>query len=76
MERNSSLSGIEKAFTFSYDVTTPDGKRRWGKYSMNLPRVNTVPYLAKGAVIPPRSEFLVCSIYNEPVHRMVVPVCP
>lgn len=25
---------------------------------MNLPRVNTVPYLAKGAVIPPRSEFL------------------
>ena len=56
---NSSLSGIEKAFTFSYDVTTPDGKRRWGKYSMNLPRVNTVPYLAKGAVIPPRSEFLV-----------------
>ena len=32
------------AFTFSYDVTTPDGKRRWGKYSMNLPRVNTVPY--------------------------------
>lgn len=55
---NSSLSGIENAFTFSYDVTTPDGKRRWGKYSMNLPRVNTVPYLAKGAVIPPRSEFL------------------
>ena len=43
---NSSLSGIENAFTFSYDVTTPDGKRRWGKYSMNLPRVNTVPYLA------------------------------
>lgn len=53
-----SPSGIGKAFTFSYDVTTPDGKRRWGKYSMNLPRVNTVPYLAKGAVIPPRSEFL------------------
>ena len=25
---------------------------------MSLPRVNTVPYLAKGAVIPPRSEFL------------------
>lgn len=44
---NSSLSGIEKAFTFSYDVTTPDGKRRWGKYSMNLPRVNTVPYVMK-----------------------------
>ena len=25
---------------------------------MSLPRVNTIPYLAKGAVIPPRSEFL------------------
>ena len=57
-KEDNSLSGIENAFTFSYDVTTPDGKRRWGKYSMNLPRVNTVPYLAKGAVIPPRSEFL------------------
>ena len=25
---------------------------------MRLPRVSTVPYLASGAVIPPRSEFL------------------
>lgn len=25
---------------------------------MNLPRANTIPYLASGAVIPPRSEFL------------------
>ena len=55
---NSSLSGIERAFSFSYDVTGPTGNRRWGYYNMSLPRVNTVPYLAKGAVIPPRSEFL------------------
>ena len=55
---NSSLSGIERAFSFSYDVTGPTGNRRWGYYNMSLPRVNTIPYLAKGAVIPPRSEFL------------------
>ena len=29
-----------------------------GNYFMSLPRVNSVPYLASGAVIPPRSEFL------------------
>lgn len=55
---NSSLSGIERAFSFSYDVTGPTGNRRWGYYNMSLPRVPTIPYLAKGAVIPPRSEFL------------------
>ena len=55
---NSALSGIEHGFTFSYDVQLPTGGRRWGNYSLNLPRVNTVPYLATGAVIPPRSEFL------------------
>ena len=55
---NSALSGIERAFSFSYDVTGPTGNRRWGYYNMSLPRVNTIPYLAKGAVIPPRSEFL------------------
>lgn len=55
---NSALSGIERAFTFSYNVQLPTGGRRWGNYSLNLPRVNTVPYLATGAVIPPRSEFL------------------
>ena len=55
---NSALSGIESAFSFSYDVTGPTGNRRWGYYNMSLPRVNTIPYLAKGAVIPPRSEFL------------------
>lgn len=57
---NSAISGIERGFTFSYNVQLPNGGRRWGNYSMSLPRVNSVPfpYLASGAVIPPRSEFL------------------
>lgn len=55
---NRSISGIERGFTFSYNVQLPNGGRRWGDYHLNLPKVNTVPYLATGAVIPPRSEFL------------------
>lgn len=55
---NSAISGVESAFTFSYDVVGPTGEHRWGNYWMNLPRVNPVPYLASGAVIPPRNEFL------------------
>ena len=55
---NRSISGIERGFTFSYNVQLPNGGRRWGDYHLNLPRVSTIPYLAKGAVIPPRSEFL------------------
>lgn len=55
---NRSISGIERGFTFSYNVQLPNGGRRWGNYNLNLPKVNTVPYLATGAVIPPRSEFL------------------
>lgn len=55
---NNSIAGIERGFTFSYNLQLPNGARKWGNYSLSLPRVNTVPYLAKGAVIPPRSEFL------------------
>lgn len=55
---NNSIRGIERGFTFSYNVQLPNGGRRWGNYHLNLPTVNTVPYLATGAVIPPRSEFL------------------
>lgn len=55
---NNAISGIERGFTFSYNVQLPNGGRRWGNYSMRLPRVSTVPYLASGAIIPPRSEFL------------------
>ena len=55
---NNSIAGIESGFTFSYNVQLPNGGRRWGNYHLTLPRVNTVPYLASGAVIPPRSEFL------------------
>ena len=55
---NSAIGGIESAFTFGpWKVTTPFGSRTIG-FTANFPRVPTIPYLAKGAVIPPRSEFL------------------
>lgn len=56
---NGALSGIERSFTFTYKYTNPITKKNGTFRSwMNLPRVNTIPYLASGAVIPPRSEFL------------------
>lgn len=56
---NGVVSTVESAFSFSYDFTIPYiNKRYYGKVGLTLPRVPTVPYLAKGAVIPPRSEFL------------------
>ena len=55
---NSAIGGIESAFTFGpWKVPTPFGSRTIG-FTANFPRVPTIPYLAKGAVIPPRSEFL------------------
>ena len=33
---NSAISGIERGFTFSYNVQLPNGGRRWGNYSMSL----------------------------------------
>lgn len=55
---NSAIGGIESALSFGpWEVPTPFGKKTIG-FSATFPRVPTVPYLAKGAVIPPRSEFL------------------
>lgn len=55
---NGAISGIESAMSFGpWEVPTPFGKKTIG-FSATFPRVPTVPYLAKGAVIPPRSEFL------------------
>lgn len=56
---NGAIGGIERSFTFNYNYTNPITKTT-GRYSswLSLPRVNSVPYLASGAVIPPRSEFL------------------
>lgn len=55
---NSAIGGIESAFSFGpWEVPTPFGKKTIG-FTASFPRVPTVPYLAKGAVIPPRSEFL------------------
>ena len=55
---NSAIGGIESAFSFGpWEVPMPFGKKTIG-FSATFPRVPTIPYLAKGAVIPPRSEFL------------------
>ena len=55
---NSAIGGIESALSFGpWEVPTPFGHKTIG-FSASFPRVPTVPYLAKGAVIPPRSEFL------------------
>lgn len=55
---NGAISDVERAFSFSYNATGPTGKSVHWNSSMSLPRVNPVPFLASGAVIPPRSEFL------------------
>lgn len=55
---NGAISGIESALSFGpWKVPTPFGSRTIG-FTASFPRVPTIPYLAKGAVIPPRSEFL------------------
>nr|DAE64830.1 MAG TPA: minor tail protein [Caudoviricetes sp.] len=55
---NGAISAVESAFSFGpWKVPTPFGSKTIG-FRATFPRVSTVPYLAKGAVIPPRSEFL------------------
>ncbi len=55
---NNAIGGIESAFSFGpWEVPTPFGTKRIG-FHATFPRVGTIPYLASGAVIPPRSEFL------------------
>lgn len=55
---NGVVSAVESAFSFGpWKVPTPFGSKTIG-FRATFPRVPTVPYLAKGAVIPPRSEFL------------------
>ena len=55
---NNAIGGIESAFSFGpWSVPTPFGSKTIG-FRATFPRVSTIPYLASGAVIPPRSEFL------------------
>ena len=54
---------INKINGISFKITVPDwvpkiGGSWWGFNGFNIPNIGTIPYLAKGAVIPPRSEFL------------------
>ncbi|MDO4649457.1 MAG: hypothetical protein Q4B26_12475 [Eubacteriales bacterium] len=57
---NGRLGWIENTMKFSVGGTIPIINRRWSytSPSLHLGRVNTIPYLAKGAVIPPNSEFM------------------
>lgn len=55
---NDAIGTIESALSFGpWEVPTRNGSKTIG-FKATFPRVPTVPYLAKGAVIPPRSEFL------------------
>lgn len=54
---------ISKVNSISFKITVPDwipgiGGSWWGFGGFNIPTIGTIPYLASGAVIPPRSEFL------------------
>nr|UVX50420.1 MAG: hypothetical protein [Bacteriophage sp.] len=55
---NNAIGRIESAFSFGpWTVPTPFGSKTIG-FHATFPRIGTIPYLASGAVIPPRSEFL------------------
>nr|DAK70131.1 MAG TPA: minor tail protein [Caudoviricetes sp.] len=55
---NNAIGGIESAFSFGpWTIQTPWGSKTIG-FHATFPRVETLPYLASGAVIPPRGEFL------------------
>ena len=55
---NGAISTVESAFSFGpWTVPTPFGSKTIG-FHATFPRIGTIPYLASGAVIPPRSEFL------------------
>lgn len=54
---------ISQINSIKFKVTIPPwfpavGGRSWGFDGFGIPNIGTIPYLAKGAVIPPRSEFL------------------
>lgn len=54
---------INRINSISFKITVPDwvpgiGGSWWGFSGFNIPTVGSIPYLASGAVIPPRSEFL------------------
>lgn len=55
---NNAIGGIESAFSFGpWSIPTPFGTKTIG-FHATFPRIGTIPYLASGAVIPPKSEFL------------------
>ena len=72
---NSSIGGIERAFTFSYDIKNPvTGDRSYGNYWMNIPRINSIPRLATGTVVPPNREFMAVLGDNKREPEVVSPL--
>lgn len=54
---NGALGGLENALSFGpWDIPTPFGTKTIG-FSVSMPRVSELPYLAQGAVIPPNAPF-------------------
>lgn len=54
---NGALGGLESALSFGpWDIPTPFGTQTIG-FSVSMPRVSELPYLAQGAVIPPNAPF-------------------
>jgi hypothetical protein len=54
---------ISKLNNLKFRITVPNwipgiGGSRWGFNGFSIPTIGTIPMLASGAVIPPRSEFL------------------
>ena len=55
---NGAIGGVESALSFSIEIPIPFGEPKKIGYTANFPRVPTIPYLAKGAVIPPNAPFV------------------
>lgn len=55
---NGAIGGVENAFSFGpWKIPTPFGSRTIG-FTAHFPRIGSIPYLAKGAVIPPNAPFM------------------
>lgn len=71
---NSTLSSVEKAFSFSYDFKNPiTGTRHYGHYGMSLPRVPTIPHLAQGGYVKPNTPQLAMIGDNKHQGEIVAP---
>lgn len=71
---NSGLAAVENAFSFNYDFTNPiTGKRHYGHYGLNLPRIPTIPQLAQGGYVKPNTPQLAVIGDNRHQGEVVAP---